>query len=186
MANERRYRVEDDVEGAVSEVLWATAFREHAYKWPTIGWMADIEGFTTEDCQAFYQTFYAPNNATIVVAGDVTYANLLPRIQSAYGALPASELPLEDAPRAGASEERRAELTKPTATEKLAVGYQPGHGRLRPSCTFGARRSAVRRPCELLHQLLVRKLEIERRPRVRGAVPRSGIDGDLPRRCAPA
>lgn len=162
VANERRYRVEDDVEGAVSEVLWATAFREHAYKWPTIGWMADIEGFTTEDCQAFYQTFYAPNNATIVVAGDVTYANLLPRIQSAYGALPASELPLEDVrPEPAQDEERRAELTKPTATEKLAVGYHsPAMGDFdHPALSvlaevlFGGRASR-------LHQLLVRKLEI--------------------------
>jgi len=162
VANERRYRVEDDVEGAVSEVLWATAFREHAYKWPTIGWMADIEGFTTEDCQAFYQTFYAPNNATIVVAGDVNYANLLPRIQSAYGALPASELPLEDVrPEPAQDEERRAELTKPTATEKLAVGYHsPAMGDFdHPALSvlaevlFGGRASR-------LHQLLVRKLEI--------------------------
>jgi zinc protease len=53
VANERRYRVDDDVEGAVSELLYKTAYTTHAYRWPTIGWMADIEGFTTEDCAAF-------------------------------------------------------------------------------------------------------------------------------------
>ena len=50
VANERRYRVDDDVEGAVNELLWKTAFQTHAYHWPTIGWMSDIEGFTVEDC----------------------------------------------------------------------------------------------------------------------------------------
>src|SRR5687768_1545087 len=58
VANERRFRVDDDVEGSVSELLWATAYTRHAYGWPTIGWMSDIEGFTTEDCAAFYRTFY--------------------------------------------------------------------------------------------------------------------------------
>ena len=51
VANERRYRVDDDVEGAVNELLYKTAFTRHPYHWPTIGWMEDIEGFTTEDCE---------------------------------------------------------------------------------------------------------------------------------------
>mgnify|MGYP006383810249 CR=1 FL=1 len=96
VANERRYRVEDDVEGAVSETLWSTAFQSHAYQWPTIGWMADIEAFTTEDCQDFYRTYYAPNNASIVVVGDVTEAALLAKVQKAYGHLAPSTMPLED------------------------------------------------------------------------------------------
>src|SRR5450432_4699340 len=96
VANERRYRVDDDVEGAVSELLWATAFETHAYRWPTIGWMADIEGFTTEDCRAFYDTFYAPNNATLVVVGDVTERRILELVVKAYGAIPPSTLPHED------------------------------------------------------------------------------------------
>lgn len=168
VANERRYRVDDDVEGSVSEVLWATAFREHAYKWPTIGWMADIEGFTTEDCQEFYRTYYAPNNACIVVAGDVTEAALLGRIQKAYGHLPSSTLPLEDVrPEPPQIEERRKELTKPTATEKVAVGYHaPAMGdfdhpalSLLSEVLFGGRASRM-------HQLLVRKLEIATEVRV--------------------
>src|SRR5205809_339373 len=53
VANERCYRVDDDVEGAVSELRYKTAYTKHADRWPTIGWMADIEGFTTEDCAGF-------------------------------------------------------------------------------------------------------------------------------------
>src|SRR6185503_8847493 len=69
VANERRQRVDDDVDGSVSELLYKTAFSEHAYRRPTIGWMQDIQAFTTEDCRAFYRTYYAPNNASLVAVG---------------------------------------------------------------------------------------------------------------------
>ena len=62
-------RVDDDVEGTANEILYKTAFEKHPYHWPTIGWMKDIEGFTPEDCVDFYKTFYAPNNATVVIVG---------------------------------------------------------------------------------------------------------------------
>src|SRR3954466_4873821 len=74
VANERRQRGDDDVDGSVSELLYKEAFKKHGYGWPTIGWMEDIQGFTTEDCTAFYKTYYAPNNAVLVVVGDVTVA----------------------------------------------------------------------------------------------------------------
>jgi zinc protease len=125
VANERRYRVEDDVEGAISELLWATAFREHAYKWPTIGWMQDIEGFTTADCEAFYRTYYSPNNATVVVVGDFDLEPLLGSIAAAYGQMEAAVLPVEDVrPEPPQIEERIVEVGKPTMTEKLTVGYR--------------------------------------------------------------
>jgi zinc protease len=162
VANERRYRVEDDVEGSVSEVLWATAFKTHAYRWPTIGWMADIEAFTTEDCVEFYRTFYAPNNAILVVVGDVTEAQLLPRVVQAYSVIPPSEVPLEDVrPEPAQLEERRVEVTKPTTTDKLLLGYHsPALGdwdhpivSLLVEVLFGGRASR-------LHQKLVRELEL--------------------------
>lgn len=125
VANERRYRVEDDVEGAVDELLWQTAFQKHPYHWPTIGWMEDIEGFTTEDCAAFYATYYAPNNATLVVVGDFSEASLLQKVSRSYGHMPPAELPIEDLePEPPQLEERRLEVTKPTPTEKLAIGYK--------------------------------------------------------------
>jgi len=130
VANERRYRVEDDVEGFANEQLWATAFRRHPYRWPTIGWMRDIDGFTTEDCRAFYGTYYAPNNADLVVVGDFKEAALLEMIQRHYGALPSATLPPEEpvaepAPR----RERVVTLRGETPTEKLQLGYRiPGYG----------------------------------------------------------
>ncbi len=125
VANERRYRVEDDVEGAVNELLYKTAFTVHPYHWPTIGWMEDIEGFTTQDCEAFYGTYYAPNNATIVVVGDFDQEALLGEVAQHYGAIARAELPAHHFERepeqAG---ERRLQIEKPTPTEKLALGYK--------------------------------------------------------------
>jgi zinc protease len=168
VANERRYRVEDDVEGAVSELLWKTAYTRHAYRWPTIGWMQDIESFTSADCQAFYRTFYSPNNAAVVVVGDVGEAELLRLAAQAYGELSASVLPLEDVqPEPPQVQERRTQLSKPTATEKLLIGYHgPALGDFDHAATtllgevlFGGRASRM-------YQKLVRALEIASEVRV--------------------
>ncbi|WP_437493164.1 pitrilysin family protein [Sorangium sp. So ce1014] len=125
VANERRQRVEDDVDGAVSELLYKEAFCEHAYGWPTIGWMEDIKGFTTEDCLEFYRTYYAPNNAALVVVGDVALDQALRAVQDHYGTQEPSKLPVEDVcPEPPQVAERRAEVAKPTATHKIAMGYR--------------------------------------------------------------
>jgi zinc protease len=162
VANERRYRVEDDVEGSVSELLWATAFTRHAYRWPTIGWMKDIEGFTTGDCEEFYATYYAPNNAILVVVGDFVEATLLEKVAKAYGGIAASTLPVENyQAEPPQTAERRAEVTKPTPTEKIAIGYHgPALGdfdhlalSLLVDVLFTGRASRV-------HQKLVRELEL--------------------------
>jgi len=124
VANERRMRVDDDVEGTANEILYKTAFTKHPYHWPTIGWMVDIEGFDTEDCVAFYKTYYAPNNATIVIAGDVREQDVLEKIRDAYAAIPSSVIPEEDTtPEPPQLDVREVTLKKPTASEKLLVGY---------------------------------------------------------------
>lgn len=125
VANERRYRVEDDVEGAVSELLYKTAFTLHPYHWPTIGWMEDIEGFTTEDCERFYSTYYAPNNAVIAVVGDFEEAALLTQIRTHYAGIARAELPAHRfEPEPEQLAERRVEVEKPTPTEKVSIGYK--------------------------------------------------------------
>lgn len=125
VANERRQRVEDDVDGAVSELLYKEAFKQHGYGWPTIGWMADIQGFTTEDCVAFYRTYYAPNNAVMVVVGDVEPREVLRLAQEHYGVLEPSVIPVEDVrPEPPQTEERRLRTEKQTPTQKVAIGYR--------------------------------------------------------------
>jgi zinc protease len=124
VSNERRLRVDDDVEGAAYELLYKTAFVRHPYGWPTIGWMEDIQGLSPEDCVTFYRTYYAPNNATIVVAGDVREKDLLLAIRGAYGGIAAQAIPPEDIqPEPPQLDTRDVEIEKPTATEKLLLAF---------------------------------------------------------------
>jgi zinc protease len=124
VANERRYRVDDDVEGAANEALYRTAFTKHPYHWPTIGWMEDILGFTPGDCEGFYKTYYAPNNALLVVVGDVRVEDVLREVQARYGGLAPAAVPVEDSePEPPQLEAREVELKKPTTTEKIMIGY---------------------------------------------------------------
>ena len=72
MYSERRLRVDNDNDGRLFEQMMATAYVAHPYQNPVIGWPSDIENWTQQDLEAFYKTYYAPNNITMVFAGDVT------------------------------------------------------------------------------------------------------------------
>jgi zinc protease len=69
--SERRLRVEDSNAAFLDEQVQATAFLAHPYRIPTIGWPSDIQSWTLADLQGFYRTYYAPNNCTLVLVGDV-------------------------------------------------------------------------------------------------------------------
>jgi len=73
---------------------FATAFREHPYHHPTIGWRSDIEGVTTERLKEFYDVFYHPNNATALVIGDFEEEDGLAMLDRHFGAIPRSPLPI--------------------------------------------------------------------------------------------
>jgi len=85
---ERRMRTDDDPVNAMVEQMMSTAFSAHPYQWPVIGWMADINNITRDDLYNYYKTYYAPNNATIVVVGDFDTEKLLPQIEHIFGAIP--------------------------------------------------------------------------------------------------
>jgi zinc protease len=125
VANERRMAVEDDVYGAAGELLHALAFgREHPHGWPTIGWMEDIEHYRVSDCRAFYRAWYAPNNAVLVIVGDVDGESALTLVQDAYGGFAPSRVPERlPPPPIRARRERRAEMRWPTPAEKLSVAW---------------------------------------------------------------
>jgi zinc protease len=164
VANERRYRVDDDVEGTANELLYKSAFTRHPYHWPTIGWMSDIQGFTPADCADFYKTFYAPNNAVIVIVGDLNEASALAKLRDAYGPIPSSTIPVEDThPEPPQLEERRHTIKKPTATEKILLGYHgPALGDVdHPHLTvlneilFGGRASRLHRELVIEKELAI-------------------------------
>src|ERR1700749_680263 len=93
VTNERRERVEDDVDGWLDEKLMASAFPVHPYRWPTIGWMEDIRALSLPDIPAFYRTWYAPNNATLVCVGDFDEAALMDLVATSYGGIAPAVLP---------------------------------------------------------------------------------------------
>ncbi len=125
VANERRFRVDDDVSGEMNEMMWATSFTVHPYHWPTIGWMRDIEAFTPQDCEDFYRRFYAPNRVTLVVVGDVDERRLLRLVQSHYGAMARQpEETTRATPEPPQLLERRQEIRRPVSSDKLQIGWR--------------------------------------------------------------
>ncbi|MDT5294955.1 MAG: zinc protease, partial [Acidobacteriota bacterium] len=80
----------------LDEAVYATAFREHPYHHPTIGWRADVENVPTARLKEFYDTFYHPNNATAIVVGDFEEAHALRLVNKYFGAAPASPAPIPE------------------------------------------------------------------------------------------
>ena len=80
---------ENDPEQLLDTELTATAFRLHPYQHPTIGWLRDLETMTRDDLYGHYRRFYVPNNATLVIVGDVDPAQALKRVVHHFGSIPA-------------------------------------------------------------------------------------------------
>lgn len=95
---ERRLRTEDDPQGALVEALFAQAYFSHPYHWPVIGWFADLDAMTLEDLQRHYDTYYSPNNATLLVVGDIKADALLPTIKQLFEPIPKGPFPKQQLP----------------------------------------------------------------------------------------
>ncbi len=90
---ERRLRTEDDPQGALVEALFAQTFFSHPYHWPVIGWFSDLDAMSLDDLQRHYDTFYSPNNATLVVAGDIKADELIQTIRNLFEPIPRGPSP---------------------------------------------------------------------------------------------
>lgn len=90
---ERRLRTEDDPQAFLAESLFAQVFAVHPYHWPIIGWFPDLNSMTLEDLQRHYDTYYSPNNATLVIVGDIKGDKLLPTIKRIFEPLPRGPAP---------------------------------------------------------------------------------------------
>jgi zinc protease len=91
---ERRSRTDDDPHSQLHEQLMATVYVSHPYRSPIIGWMNDLENMRLADARRWYETWYAPNNATLVVAGDVEPEEVFRLAEKFFGPIPPRELPL--------------------------------------------------------------------------------------------
>lgn len=102
VAEERKLRTDSDPTERFSEAVMRAHYAHHTYGHPVIGWGEDIQGYTHEDALSWYRTHYAPNNATMILVGNVTAESVKPLVEKFYGPVkPASvvsrTLPLEPA-----------------------------------------------------------------------------------------
>ncbi len=124
VASERRTSIDANNMGILGEQLWATAFTAHPYQWPVVGWMSDIESWKMEDLQNHWRMGYAPNNATMVVAGDVTADEIFRLAEKYIEPIAAREAP----PRIATVEpeqrgERRVTVRKAAQVPSLMIAY---------------------------------------------------------------
>ncbi len=122
---ERRLRTENSIFGLMEEQLEALVFLAHSYRWPVIGWMDDIERISREDCEAFFRTYYAPNNAAIYAVGDLDPDRTLALVERYYADIPSgprpAPVPAGEPPQRG---ERRASVRYPAHAPAILAGWR--------------------------------------------------------------
>ena len=121
---ERRMRTEDNPQALTREQFYATAFISNPYRNPVVGWMDDLESMDVADLRTWYQRWYAPNNAVVVVVGDVEPQAVLALAKKYFEPLEPSEI-LPVKPRTEASQlgEKRILVKAPAKLPYLLMGY---------------------------------------------------------------
>ena len=121
---ERHLRTENTPGGKTQEALWQMAFSRHPYRNPVIGYPEDLASLTLEKMTAFYKDYYRPNNAAVIVAGDIKSKEVFDMIQKAYGHLPSGKIPKRDFEKEPEQEgERRLVMYEPTPSERFTYAY---------------------------------------------------------------
>ena len=125
VTEERRMRTEDNPQGKMTGHFNAMAFSSSPYKHPVIGWPDDIAHYTVEDLQAWYQRWYAPNNATLVVVGDVKSDTVFKLAEKYFGPLKTSDIkPLKPQPEIEQIGLRRMTVKVPAKLPSVLMGYK--------------------------------------------------------------
>jgi zinc protease len=122
---ERRWRTEDQPTALVYESLNATAFAAHPYHHPIVGWMSDLQHMTVQDTKTWYERWYAPNNATMVVTGDVDAAQVRALAEKHFGKIPSKRLgtrkPQDEPQQRGI---RRVSVKAPAENPYVALAFK--------------------------------------------------------------
>jgi zinc protease len=122
--SERKLRAVDSPFGLLEEQLFATAYTQHPYGWPVVGWDQDLRRMTLEDCLAYYRSHYHPGKITVVIAGDVEPGRARDLVDQYFGQIPAPvsapDPQVAEPPQRG---ERRAILKKVSQVEAFLAGY---------------------------------------------------------------
>ncbi|MEN2986296.1 MAG: pitrilysin family protein [Thermodesulfovibrionaceae bacterium] len=123
---ERRQRYEDDPENLIIEEVISTAFRNHPYRKPVIGWMEEIESISLEDIKNYYYQFYCPNNAFIIVAGNINSEEILDKVEEKFGSISKCKLSslFKNNYEPRQNGERRVVLKRKTHLPLLVMAYK--------------------------------------------------------------
>jgi len=125
---ERRLRIDDNPSAKAYELFLSNAYIASGYRHPIIGWMKDITTLNIDDLRNWYNIWYAPNNATLVIVGDITPEVARPMIERWFGKIPAKKIPTNLAQyELNKFHERRINLRLPVKVPKLLIGFNvPG------------------------------------------------------------
>ena len=130
---ERRLRTEDNPRSLMNEALNAAVFVAAPYRRPIVGWMSDLDALTSDDARAFYQRWYVPANAAVVVAGDVDVNQVKALADKYYGSLPSRAVPArkprDEPAQAGM---KRIEFKAPAEQATVTLAYKVPSFQLRP------------------------------------------------------
>ena len=122
--SERKLRSVDNPFGLIEEQLYATAYTQHPYAWPVVGWDQDLHRMTLDNCRAYYQTYYHPGNMAVVIAGDVDPEAARDLVGRHFGSLPSPGRPafprVTEPPQRG---ERRVTFKKVSQVEAFLAGF---------------------------------------------------------------
>lgn len=121
---ERRWRTDDKPQAQVNEVFQGVAYQTHPYRRPVVGYMNDLENMTYQDAIEWYDRWYAPNNATVVVVGDVNAQAVYQLAEQYFGPLQAKALPARK-PQTEPVQlgERRAVVKAPAKLPYVLLGF---------------------------------------------------------------
>src|SRR5712664_4102137 len=122
---ERRMRVDNQPFGRLNEIIYDQAFSVHPYKHATIGSMADLEAASVDDVRDFYQTYYVPSNATMVLVGDFDSTQAVQLVNQYIGRVPkaAREVPRDIPKEPLQTKEKRVTLQQPWPLPAVVVAY---------------------------------------------------------------
>ncbi|MBC7372345.1 MAG: insulinase family protein [Bdellovibrionaceae bacterium] len=122
---ERRWRVDNNPMGLLMESVMSAVFKVSNYRWPVIGYMKDIADYKIETLRSFHNSFYNPNNAILVLAGDFKTADVRKLIEKHYGPLPSGPVQRRSYPKELPQEsQRNASVKKDVQGTSFTVSYQ--------------------------------------------------------------
>ncbi len=125
VAEERRWRVDNNPQSLLREQAMEILFKGTPYRWPVIGYMKDIQNYTVAPLRHFYETYYVPNNAVLVIAGDIDIENTKKLVEKYYGELPSKPLPpVVPVKVAPLHQQKVIKLYKDVQVPSLMITYQ--------------------------------------------------------------